>query len=87
MTIIANAAQEERLVALIRDLGASGYTAMPCQGAGRREPPASAQVRIEVIAPSDIAERILESLARGFSGDDGLTACSETVDVLRPEQF
>ncbi|RLS76069.1 MAG: SulP family inorganic anion transporter [Planctomycetota bacterium] len=87
VTIIANAAQEERLVALIRDLGASGYTAMPCQGAGRREPPASAQVRIEVIAPSDIAERILESLARGFSGDDGLTACSETVDVLRPEQF
>jgi len=87
VTVVAAAALEERLIGTIRDLGASGYTALPCHGAGRRDSRSSAQVRIEVIAPHDVAERILESLARGFSADDGVTACSETVDVLRPEQF
>ena len=44
-------------------------------------------VRLEAIVPADAAERILDDLLGRFAVSHRLTACVETVDVLRREQF
>jgi hypothetical protein len=45
------------------------------------------QVRIEVVTPPEVAEQILEYIHRNISLDHAVTACIETVEVLRREQF
>ncbi len=91
VTIMAEAALETEITQKCVELGASGYTAMPCHGAGRRSlaegVTRSEQVRIEVVAPQAVAEQILEYLRRDVSLDHAVTACIETVEVLALQQF
>ncbi|MFM9057764.1 MAG: SulP family inorganic anion transporter [Planctomycetaceae bacterium] len=89
VTVVAEAALELRLVQRFRDLGASGYTAVPCHGAGRggAGPVGDAFVRIEAIVPHDAAERILDAMQAEFASAHRVTVCIETVEVLRPEKF
>jgi MFS superfamily sulfate permease-like transporter len=89
VTVVAEAAHEPRLVQRFRDLGASGYTAVPCHGAGRggTGPVGDAFVRIEAIVPHDAAERILDTIQAEFAPAHRVTVCLETVEVLRPEKF
>jgi MFS superfamily sulfate permease-like transporter len=89
LTLVAEAALEPRLVQRLRDLGASGYTAVPCHGAGRRDPDGAEGcfVRIEAIVPVTVAERVLDAIEGEFAPDHRITVCSETVEVLRPERF
>jgi len=91
VTIMADAALETEITQKCVELGASGYTAMPCHGAGRRSlaegATRSEQVRIEVVAPQAVAEQILDYLRRDISLDHAVTACIETVEVLALQQF
>jgi hypothetical protein len=45
------------------------------------------QVQMEVVAPGDVCERILEYLRREILPDYRVTAYLETVEVARPEKF
>lgn len=89
LTIVAEAALESRIVQRLRDLGAAGYTALPCHGAGRSdvELPGEPLVRIEAIVPGPVAERILDVIEGEFAPVTRITVCTETVEVLRPERF
>jgi MFS superfamily sulfate permease-like transporter len=102
VTAVTEAALEREIVACFLGHGASGYTAIRCHGAGRRHAddtaggdtagagaPAGGEplVRLEAIVPADAAERILDDLLGRFAVSHRLTACVETVDVLRREQF
>ncbi len=91
VTIMAEAALEAEITQKCVQLGASGYTAIPCHGAGRRSlaegATRSEQVRIEVVAPQAVAEQILDYLRRDISLDHAVTACIETVEVLALQQF
>ncbi|MFM7737438.1 MAG: P-II family nitrogen regulator, partial [Alphaproteobacteria bacterium] len=89
VTVVAEAALEAGLVRRFRDIGASVYTATPCHGSGRRGTNATDDefVRIEVIAPPDVADRILDAVLVEFAPDRRVTAWIETVEVLRPERF
>ncbi|MFM7521634.1 MAG: SulP family inorganic anion transporter [Planctomycetota bacterium] len=91
VTAVAEAALEGEVVACLLAHGASGYTAIPCHGAGRHGAGGAtadgALVRIEAIVPAEVAERILDDLLGKFAPAHRLTACVETVDVLRREQF
>jgi hypothetical protein len=89
ITVVAPAAMEESLVAMIRGQGASGYTAVPCHGGGRRESPQSGRplVRLETIAPAEVAGLILDTLREPRFSEERMTAWIEPVDVLRLEQF
>ena len=89
VTVVAEAGLERRLVQRFRDLGASGYTAVPCHGAGRggSDTPDDAFVRIEAIVPHDAAERILDAMQAEYAPAHRVTVCLETVEVLRPERF
>jgi MFS superfamily sulfate permease-like transporter len=92
VTAVTEAALENEIVACFLGHGASGYTAIPCHGAGRRHPAAGSDgsdrlIRLEVIVPADSAELILDDLLGRFAPSHRLTACVETVDVVRREQF
>lgn len=88
VTIVIEAAAEESLVQRIRDLGASGYTAIPCHGGGRREHDhREAFVRVEAIVPEAVSAAILDAVRTDFPPPRRVTACVETVEVLMPDAF
>jgi hypothetical protein len=88
LTIVAEAALESRLVQACRAAGASGYTAQPCHGTGRRGMAADEPlVRLESIVPDDVASRLLDAVRAECDSGHRITVCSETVDVLRPDAF
>jgi MFS superfamily sulfate permease-like transporter len=92
VTIVAETELERQLTDRCIELGASGYTSTPCRGAGRRATKpggvtTNSRVRIEVVVPIEIAESILDYIHREISLDHPVTACIETVEVLRRDQF
>jgi MFS superfamily sulfate permease-like transporter len=92
VTIVAESELEAQLTSRVVELGASGYTAIPCRGAGRRTLVRGAtacndSIRIEIVAPAQVAEQILEYIHREISLDHAVTACVETVEVLKRDQF
>ncbi len=92
LTVVTDQAIEQRLVAQLRALGATGYTSMDCRGLGRSglaSPDAQpiAQVRLEVIAKSSVIERIIEFAENHISADTHCTLCVETVEVNRHAAF
>ncbi|MEX0676935.1 MAG: SulP family inorganic anion transporter [Pirellulales bacterium] len=92
LTVITDKAHEKWLEEEFVGCGASGYTVVPCLGAGWRhiagnEASANSQVRIEVIVTNDVCARILEFLRREVRPEHHTTACVETVEVLRIGQF
>jgi MFS superfamily sulfate permease-like transporter len=92
LTIVTDAVHEQWLEEEFVKRGASGYTVIPCLGAGLRhiagrETPQNSQVRIEVIVTKDVCERILDFLRREVRPEHHMTACVEAVEVLRMGQF
>ena len=92
VTIVADAALQDRLVSDITRLGVSGYTLIPCVGAGRRDlaaggPPRDSQIRIEIVTPQTTSDAILDYLRRDILKEHQVTACVETVDVVNPGNF
>lgn len=90
--IIADESLEERIERECIDCGASGFTVVPCRGAGRRdlnngEFHAHSQVCIEVIVPGEVCNDILAFLRNDILQDYHVTAFVETVEALRPDQF
>jgi MFS superfamily sulfate permease-like transporter len=92
ITIVTEDHLEEMLEKHLLDLGASGYTSMPCRGAGRNSLPGNAthatpQVRIEAVVPQVVAEQILDYLRTEVTPNHRVTACTETIDVLCEGDF
>lgn len=93
LTVIADQAIEAWLEQRFVEFGVTGFTTQPCQGAGRRDlengyaVAPTAKVRIEVIMPHPTCERILTFLAQDVLSEHQVTACVETVDVLRRDHF
>jgi MFS superfamily sulfate permease-like transporter len=92
VTIVADSLLEAQLTERCIELGASGYTSILCRGAGRRSladggTAPNSQVRIEVVAPPETAELILDYIRREISLEHAITACIETVEVLKRDQF
>lgn len=92
LTVVTDAQLEQELEHEFVNQGATGYTSIPCQGAGRRQIAAgngepSPQVRIEVVVPHHVCESILSYLRRDFLPQHHATVCVETVDVVRIDNF
>lgn len=91
ITIIAEAFLEEKLVREVKKLGASGYTLSPARGEGSRGVRASewegGNVRLEVVASPQVAERILERLAEVYFPSYAVIAFTQTVEVVRGEKY
>jgi MFS superfamily sulfate permease-like transporter len=92
LTVVADAEIEKWLEERFVELGATGYTSLPCSGAGRRElegrvGTANSKVRIEVVMPHQTCEGILRFLRQDVLPSHQVTACVETVDVVRRGHF
>ena len=91
LTVVVDAEIESWLEEQIVSLGATGFTSSPCQGAGRRELKSGTReadkVRVEVVMPRDICDAVLNFLRREVLPQHSVTACVETVDVVRPDHF
>ena len=92
ITVVADGSLEEWLEREFVKCGATGYTAIPCYGAGRRDldngrAEKAAKVRIEVVALPDVCDAILDFLRRDTLPEHHVTACVEAVDVVRIGHF
>ena len=91
VTIVSENSLEERIVKEIHDLGATGYTYTVVHGEGARGIRPSTwngpNAKIEVIAPPEVAERILEHVARNYFESYAVIAYLDEVTVVRAEKF
>ncbi len=92
VVVIADESLAPSLAGEFARRGASGFTTIPCRGAGRRGLSAGdidgrPQVRIEAIVPAEVAEEIVSYLRSEVLPRHAVTASVETVEVIRPEQF
>ena len=92
LTVITVPELQETLVEKFAALGATGYTAVTCQGAGRQqmeENPTTGhdRIRFEVLIPAETADNILMWLRRDVIPRYAVTACVENVEVLRVSDF
>ncbi len=92
VTVVAADSLEEALAKKFVELGASGYTAMPCHGAGRTRlaegsGASNSQIRLEAVVPREVADQILDYLRAEVLPRHRITACTEIVEVLRQDQF
>ena len=92
LTVIADDSIEQWLEEQFVERGATGFTSLPCSGAGRREleggvAVADSKVRIEVVMSHETCEAILAFLRTDVLPSHHVTACVETVDVVRRDHF
>jgi nitrogen regulatory protein P-II 2 len=91
VVIIGDSDVQYRLVKEISALGATGYTHYPVRGEGARglrpRHAESGNIKIEVIATSEVAHRILEYVAKHYFENYAMIAFIDDVEVLQGEKF
>ena len=91
VTIVAEKILESRLEKLILGAGASGYTVTEARGEGSRHVGSHTfegqNVRIEVVASDQVAERILEQVTQHYFPHYGVIAYTTAVRVVRGEKY
>jgi MFS superfamily sulfate permease-like transporter len=86
VTIITDPSHEARILERLVAAGATGYTSIPCRGAGRtglsaEKVQAADQVRIEVIAKPEVASKIVDFISYQMGDLAHVSVCLETVEV------
>lgn len=92
LTVVANADIERWLEENFVRLGATGFTSVPCKGAGRSEIKdglldSGDKVRIEVVTTHATCEAIIGFLRKEVLPKHHVTPSVENVDVIRRDQF
>ena len=92
LTVVTDPELASTLTKEMIRMGATGYTEIPCFGAGRRlvsteDATPVEQIRIEVIMPTDVCEQVLDYLRVNVFPHHQLTVCVETVEVQRITSF
>ncbi len=93
LTVTIDGNMEQELVSKISSSGASGYSAIPCHGAGRRELSNPSQgrnnhlVRIETVVPHAICEDLLTYLRKEVVPKHHVMICVETIEVIQGDHF
>jgi len=91
MTIVAERVLRDRLLNLIREEGATGYTLIAVEGEGSRGVRASEfegrNVQIDAVVSPETCARIFERLAERYFEAYAVIAYSSDVEVLRGEKF
>ena len=91
VTMIGDSSVQYRLLQEIKAFGATGYTWFLANGEGdrgirpRHAEPANA--KIEVITTPDLADKILEHVARNYFDNYAMIAFLDDVEVVRGEKF
>jgi len=91
VTVIAEPVLEERIIAALRQLGATGHTASDVRGAGSRgirasDPPGTC-VQIQVVCRDAVADAILAHVAEHYFEHYAVIAWTSAVEVVRGEKY
>ncbi len=92
LTVITDESLEAWLEEEFVKRGATGYTATPCSGTGlsalkKGDSEKSPRIRIEVIAPIDVCNAMVDFLRQDILPEHHVTACVEIVEVVRVGHF
>jgi nitrogen regulatory protein PII len=92
VTIVCEAILEERVVELLRESGAHGYTAFPVRGSGNQgernaDMAETGNVQIQVIVKTSVSETLITRLQSELFKAYAMVAYESDVRVLRPEKF
>jgi len=92
VTIVCEALAREPLRALLKEVGAHGYTLFTVEGTGAGGHRAAdieefANIQVEVIVPAAVAEQLLTRLEADFFPRFATIAYESDVSVLRPGKF
>ncbi len=91
IVIIGDTDVEYRLLKEILSFGATGYTCYGVRGQGGRgvrpRHAESGNTKIEVIASPEVAQKILEHVAKHYFDEYAMIAFLDDVEVLRAEKF
>jgi hypothetical protein len=92
LTIVTDETTAVELIPEMVQMGISGWTQMECRGSGRSgledgQAGGKEQVRLEVITVPEICDRVIEYLRMRVMPVRHVTACVETVDVIRLSAF
>ena len=90
--VVLDTALEEELLHKFVQLGASGYTTMECNGAGRKavyQEPFSghSQLRVEIVGTRPVCEAIVRFVSQPEFAGHPVAAYLEGVEVIQPERF
>ena len=90
--VVLDKALEQEMLQRFIQLGASGYTLIPCDGAGRQavyqEPFSShSQLRVEIIGTRAVCEQIVRYVSEPQFRGHPVAAYLEGVEVVQPERF
>lgn len=92
VVIVCEAHAREPVLALLREVGAQGWTLFTVEGEGAKggrpaDIPEFANLQIEVVVRPEVAAVLLERLARDFFPRYGMIAYESDVRVWRKEKF
>lgn len=91
LTIIAEAVLEDRLLREVRELGARGYTLGEVRGEGSRGIRAAEwegkSIKVEMLVSPEVADRILEHVAKEYFQHYAVVAYVLDVQVIRGEKY
>jgi nitrogen regulatory protein P-II 2 len=91
VTIISEDTVEYRILEELHALGATGYTSYSVHGGGakgvRPRQSVPGNRKIEVIATAEVAQQILEHMAKHYFKDYAIIAYIDDVGVIRGEKF
>jgi nitrogen regulatory protein P-II 2 len=91
ITVVTEAVLEDHLVREFRDLGARGYTITEARGDGHRGVRASQvegnNIRVEMIVSAEVADRILEHVAKQYFTYYAMIAYVQDVEVVRGDKY
>lgn len=91
VTIIAEAILEDRLLRALKQLGARGYTVGQARGEGTRGVKAidweGQNVRVETLVGPDVAQHIMEHVAKSYFADYAVIVYCVDAEVLRSDKY
>jgi nitrogen regulatory protein PII len=91
VTIVAEAIVAERIEEDVLRLGATGYTTTEADGRGSRGVRASEwegkNIKVETVVNAEVADQILDCLARDYFPNFAVIAYAHDVEVVRGEKY
>lgn len=91
VTIITEGLLKEQIVALLKEHGSTGYTAVRADGEGSRGVHAShwegPNMKIQSITTPEVADTIMEGISEKYFDHYAVVAWLSDISVLRGEKF
>ena len=91
LTIVAEAILRDRLIHEVRNAGSKGFTITDVSGEGSRQRRVSEllgdNVKIEIIAKREIADKVLEVLQKEYFTRYAVIAYMTEIQIVREEKY